>query len=248
MIRRPPRSTRTDTLFPYTTLFRPADSSAALRLSEERYFNRELSWLAFNRRVLEEACNTAHPLLERLRFLSISGTNLDEFFMVRVAGLKGQQLQDVDLPSADGLTPTQQLQAIAADADRLITDQQRAWHAIYGELARAGIEVVGEGSMDTSAEAWLEKHFLTQVFPILTPQALDPAHPFPFIPNQGLSVVFDLVRLSDKEPVRELVMIPPTLSRWVRIPGKPARYMAMEAILRRFSGLDRKSTRLNSSH
>src|SRR3546814_395968 len=84
---------------------------------------------------------------------------------------------------------------------------------------------------------WLEKHFLTQVFPILTPQALDPAHPFPFIPNQGLSVVFDLVRLSDKEPVRELVMIPPTLSRWVRIPGKPARYMAMEAILRRFSGL-----------
>src|SRR3546814_7372534 len=92
--------------------------------------------------------------------------NLDEFFMVRVAGLKGQQLQDVDLPSADGLTPTQQLQAIAADADRLITDQQRAWHAIYGELARAGIEVVGEGSMDTSAEAWLEKHFLTQVFPI----------------------------------------------------------------------------------
>src|SRR3546814_14133788 len=109
--------------------------------------------------------------------------------MVRVAGLKGQQLQDVDLPSADGLTPTQQLQAIAADADRLITDQQRAWHAIYGELARAGIEVVGEGSMATSAEAWLGKPFLTQVFPIHPPQALEPAHPFPFLPTQVLSVV-----------------------------------------------------------
>src|SRR3546814_20426693 len=113
----------------------------------------------------------------------------------------------------------------------------RAWHAIYGELARAGIEVVGEGSMDTSAEAWLEKHFLNQVFPILTPQALDPAHPFPFIPNQGLSVVFDLVRLSDKEPVQELVLMQPTLSRWCRTTGKPTRNTAMEASLARSAGL-----------
>ncbi|MCF8707067.1 RNA degradosome polyphosphate kinase [Rhizorhapis sp. SPR117] len=214
-----------------------ADPSASLTFPGERYFNRELSWLAFNRRVLEEAGNTAHPLLERLRFLSISGANLDEFFMVRVAGLKGQQLQDVDLPSADGLTPGQQLVLIAAQADRLMAEQQKMWHTLHHELADAGIEVIGEGSMGTEADAWLETHFMTQIFPILTPQALDPAHPFPFIPNQGLSVVFDLVRLSDKEPVRELVMIPPTVSRWVRIPGEPARYMAMEAILRRFSGL-----------
>ena len=214
-----------------------ADPSASLSLPSERYFNRELSWLAFNRRVLEEACNPAHPLLERLRFLSISGTNLDEFFMVRVAGLKGQQLQDVDLRSADGLTPTQQLQAIEAEADSLMTEQQRVWHSLHRELTQQGVEVVGAGSMGAKADAWLENQFLTQIFPILTPQALDPAHPFPFIPNQGLSVVFDLVRLSDKEPVRELVMIPSTVSRWVRIPGEPARYMAMEAILRRFSHL-----------
>ncbi|MBK5264951.1 MAG: RNA degradosome polyphosphate kinase [Alphaproteobacteria bacterium] len=214
-----------------------ADPSASLTLPGERYFNRELSWLAFNRRVLEEACNTAHPLLERLRFLSISGANLDEFFMVRVAGLKGQQLQDVDLRSADGLTPGQQLLLIAAEADRLMAEQQKVWHALHHDLADVGIEVVSEGSMGAETDAWLETHFMTQIFPILTPQALDPAHPFPFIPNQGLSVVFDLVRLSDKEPVRELVMIPPTVSRWVRIPGEPARYMAMEAILRRFSGL-----------
>ncbi|MBB4639966.1 RNA degradosome polyphosphate kinase [Rhizorhapis suberifaciens] len=214
-----------------------ADPSTSLSLPGDRYFNRELSWLAFNRRVLEEACNPAHPLLERVRFLSISGTNLDEFFMVRVAGLKGQQLQDVDLPSADGLTPSQQLQAIEAEADSLMTEQQSVWHSLHRELAHQGIEVVSESFMSEKADAWLENQFMTQIFPILTPQALDPAHPFPFIPNQGLSVVFDLVRLSDKQPVRELVMIPSTVSRWVRIPGEPARYIAMEAILRRFSGL-----------
>lgn len=214
-----------------------ADPSTSLNLPGDRYFNRELSWLAFNRRVLEEACNPAHPLLERVRFLSISGTNLDEFFMVRVAGLKGQQLQDVDLPSADGLTPSQQLQAIEAEADSLMTEQQSVWHSLHRELAHQGIEVVSESFMSEKADAWLENQFMTQIFPILTPQALDPAHPFPFIPNQGLSVVFDLVRLSDKQPVRELVMIPSTVSRWVRIPGEPARYIAMEAILRRFSGL-----------
>lgn len=214
-----------------------ADPSLSLIPPGERYFNRELSWLGFNQRVLDEACNPAHPLLERMRFLSISGANLDEFFMVRVAGLKGQQLQGVDLRSVDGLTPGQQLQAIAAEADLLMAEQQKVWHALRRDLAHAGIEVVGEGSMGAETDAWLENHFLMQIFPILTPQALDPAHPFPFIPNQGLSVVFDLVRLSDKEPVRELVMIPATVSRWVRIPGDTARYMAMEAILRRFSYL-----------
>ncbi len=214
-----------------------ADPSASLTLPSERYFNRELSWLAFNQRVLEEAMNRAHPLLERLRFLSISGANLDEFFSVRVAGLKGQQLENVDLHSADGLTPAQQLAAIEIECDRLMAEQQKVWHVIHGELAEVGLEVTGSRAvMDEKSDAWLAHHFQTQIFPILTPQALDPAHPFPFIPNQGLSIVFDLVRLSDKQKVRELVMIPATLSRFVRIPGEPARFMALEAVIRRFSG------------
>jgi polyphosphate kinase len=211
-----------------------ADPVISLAGSEERYFNRELSWLAFNRRVLEEASNPAHPLLERLRFLSISGNNLDEFFMVRVAGLKGQQLDNVDLRSADGLTPAQQLAAIAVEADKLMREQQRVWHILHGDLKECGIEVIDTQPLSADVEAWLEEHFLTQIFPILTPQALDPAHPFPFIPNLGLSLLFDLIRKSDGENVRELVMIPSSLSRFFRIPGHPARYMALESAVRRF--------------
>ena len=215
-----------------------SEADPILKLAEtgERYFNRELSWLAFNRRVLEEATNPAHPLLERMRFLSISGNNLDEFFMVRVAGLKGQQLDNVELRSADGLTPAQQLTAIGAEADRLMRDQQQVWHRLRGELEVVGIDVIGSYEpLDAAIEAWLEEHFQSQIFPILTPQALDPAHPFPFIPNLGLSVLFDLIRLSDGENVRELVMIPSSLPRFVRMPGAPARYMALESVIRRFS-------------
>jgi len=212
-----------------------ADPVTALSDSGDRYFNRELSWLAFNRRVLEEAHNAAHPLLERLRFLSISGSNLDEFFMVRVAGLKGQQLDNVELRSADGLTPAQQLAAIGTEADTLMHDQQIVWHRLRSDLVDAGVVVVDEEPLDEQAEAWLERHFQTQIFPILTPQALDPAHPFPFIPNLGLSLLFDLVRVSDGERVRELVMIPSSLPRFFRLPGSPARYMALETAIRRFS-------------
>ena len=205
-----------------------------------RYFNRELSWLAFNRRVLEEACNRAHPLLERVRFLSISGSNLDEFFMVRVAGLKGQQMQDVEERSTDGLTPNQQLSAITAEADRLLASQQEVWGTLRRELAEAGITVLGSRSIDAAISAedakWLDDYFREQLFPILTPQALDPAHPFPFMPNKGLAVMFDLVRLSDDEPIRELVMLPATAPRFVRLPGETARYVAIESLLKRFSG------------
>ena len=202
-----------------------------------RYFNRELSWLAFNRRVLEEACNSAHPLLERLRFLSISGSNLDEFFMVRVAGLKGQQAQDVEQRSVDGLTPGQQLSGIVAEADRLMASQQEVWGDLRNLLDEAGIFVLRRDAIDAEASAWLETHVREQIFPILTPQALDPAHPFPFIPNKGLSMIFDLTRVSDKAPIRELVMIPATMPRFVRLPGEGARYVSIETILRRFSGL-----------
>ncbi|KQN05933.1 MULTISPECIES: RNA degradosome polyphosphate kinase [Sphingomonas] len=201
----------------------------------DRYFNRELSWLAFNRRVLEEACNPAHPLLERLRFLSISGSNLDEFFMVRVAGLKGQQTQDVDRRSADGLTAGQQLTAIVREADELMASQQAVWGDLRVLLDEAGLFVLRREAVEGEADEWLETHFRDQIFPILTPQALDPAHPFPFIPNRGLSVIFDLVRRSDNEPVRELVMLPHTMTRFVRLPGEPARYISIESILKRFA-------------
>jgi polyphosphate kinase len=207
----------------------------------ERFFNRELSWLAFNRRVLEEACNSSHPLLERLRFLSISGNNLDEFFMVRVAGLKGQQLEDVEERSVDGLTPAQQLAAIAAEADALTESQQNVWRDLVTSLGGKNIDIVTDGELDPDTAAWLETHFRTQIFPVLTPQAIDPAHPFPFIPNKGFSLIFDLLRLDDGEPITELLMIPATLPRFVRLPGalggKGARYMAIETIVRRHLSL-----------
>ncbi|HEX8217091.1 MAG TPA: RNA degradosome polyphosphate kinase [Allosphingosinicella sp.] len=197
------------------------------------YFNRELSWLAFNRRVLDEAMNSAHPLLDRLRFLSISGSNLDEFFMVRVAGLKGQQLLGVEERSADGLTPAQQLPVIAEEANRLTQSQQEVWRYLRQSLAAAGVTVVGRDSLDPSSAEWLDRHFSEQIFPVLTPQAIDPAHPFPFIPNKGFSLIFDLKRNSDGEPIRELLMVPPTLPRFIRIPGEEARYVAIEALIRR---------------
>lgn len=202
-----------------------------------RYFNRELSWLAFNRRVMEEACNTAHPLLERLRFLSISGSNLDEFFMVRVAGLKGQQMQEVEAHSADGRTPAQQLAAIVEDAADLVDSQQAVWNDIRRELGERGIEVLDERAITGTVAQWVEEHFRLQIFPILTPQALDPAHPFPFIPNKGLSVIFDLVRQSDGEPIQELVLLPPASPRFVRLPGDEACYVPVETLLKRFSSL-----------
>jgi polyphosphate kinase len=209
--------------------------------SGERYFNRELSWLAFNRRVLEEACNTAHPLLERVRFLSISGSNLDEFFMVRVAGLMGQQKQEVERRSPDGLSTREQLAVIVAGADALVEDQRNVWRDMRRELGDAGIHVLGSRQIDEAVTAdeaaWLENHFREQIFPILTPQALDPAHPFPFMPNRGLAVIFDLTRASDGEMIRELVMLPAAMARFVRLPGEPARYVAVESLVKRFSTL-----------
>ncbi|MCG6120330.1 MAG: RNA degradosome polyphosphate kinase, partial [Blastomonas sp.] len=165
--------------------------------SARRYFNRELSWLAFNDRVLEEACNPRHPLLERLRFLSISGNNLDEFFMVRVAGLVGQVAEHVEERSADGRTPVQQLVAIERAVDRLNAEQQQVWSDLRAELAANGVIEAKVEDLDAANLAWLREHFVTQIFPVLTPQALDPAHPFPFIPNKGLSLIFDLKRRSD---------------------------------------------------
>ena len=203
----------------------------------ERYFNRELSWLAFNQRVLDEACNPAHPLLERLRFLSISGNNLDEFFMVRLAGLKGQLLEGVDTLSPDGLTVPQQVEGATRRADQLMADQQLVWDRLHDELAAAGIIVLEEGDIEGRDALWLEQHFREHIFAVLTPQALDPAHPFPFIPNKGFSLLFDLTRQSDGEQIFELLMVPSTLPRFVRLPGDGARYVAIETLVRRFTSV-----------
>ncbi len=197
-----------------------------------RYFNRELSWLAFNRRVLEEACNPRHPLLERLRFLSISANNLDEFFMVRVAGLKAHQMLGVEERSVDGLTPTQQLTAITIEADLLVASQQQVWDDVRVALGEAGMIVVGAEPIDTESEAWLDKHFREQIFPLLTPQAIDPAHPFPFIPNRGSSLIFE-IRRGRTPPIRELLMLPVALPRFIRLPGAQSRYIALETLIRR---------------
>ena len=158
----------------------------------ERYINRELSWLKFNQRVLEEAENPAHPILERLRFLSISGNNLDEFFMVRVAGLIGQVMQGIEQTSPDGLTPVQQLETIQAAANDLLIDQQAMWDELRPALTDAGLHVVSMAELTDESRTWLHAHFMGQIFPVLTPQALDPAHPFPFIPNLGLSLILEL--------------------------------------------------------
>jgi polyphosphate kinase len=210
----------------------PEQDNPVIEPAGPRYFNRELSWLAFNRRVLEEACNRAHPLLERLRFLSISASNLDEFFMVRVAGLKAHQALGVEERSADGLTPGQQLAAITLEADRLVTSQHEVWDDLLRSLAASGMSVVGDEPLDAEAEAWLDQYFREQIFPLLTPQAIDPAHPFPFIPNRGFSLIFE-IRKGKNQPVRELLMLPVALPRFIRIPGEDSRFIALETLIRR---------------
>ena len=221
----------------------PSSHAPKLRLDEnliaspERFFNRELSWLAFNRRVLEEACNERHPLLERVRFLSISANNLDEFYMVRVAGLKGQVRERVRVVSQDGLTPVEVLERINDAATTLMQDQQRQWRTLRGLLAKEGMEVVDSDKVSKFERARIEPEFLSQLFPILTPLAIDPAHPFPFIPNLGFCLALKLRRTSDGKPLYALVPIPQQVRRFWELPGPPRssratrRYLSLESLL-----------------
>ena len=199
-----------------------------------RFINRELSWLDFNRRVLEEADNTRHPLLERLRFVSISADNLDEFYSVRVAGLIGQAKAGIASRSADGRAPAQQLAEVEQRARLLTAEQQRVWQHLRAQLAGAGIVVAEPAALTERDRQWLEAWFMERVFPILTPLAIDPAHPFPFIPNMGLVMALRLLRDEDGHGMRALVPLPAQVDRFVRLPateGGPIRFVLIEHVV-----------------
>jgi polyphosphate kinase len=203
----------------------------------DRFINRELSWLDFNRRVLEEAQNEHHPLLERLRFVSISADNLDEFYSVRVAGLIGQAKAGVTARSPDGKTPAGQLADVESSARALIADQQRVWSDLRARLAEVGIQVADPEDLTEHDRAWLDAWFMERVFPVLTPLAIDPAHPFPFIPNMGLVIALLLTRDEDGHGMRGLIPLPAQVERFVRLPppadgsAAPIRFVLLEHIV-----------------
>ncbi len=204
----------------------------------DRFVNREFSWLQFNRRVLEEAQNPHHPLLERVRFLSISAANLDEFFMVRVAGLAGQVREGITLRSPDGRTPEQQLDQILHEVESLQQDQQVSLATLMDLLRAEGIETVAASALTTDERAWLEDHFQEQIFPVLTPLSIDPAHPFPFIPNLGFSIALRLRHRKDREEMNALLRLPVALRRFIRLPdGKTVvRFIQLEEAVGMFIG------------
>jgi polyphosphate kinase len=210
----------------------PAEPGAAITAdSPRRFINRELSWLAFNTRVLQEASNSRHPLLERVRYLSISADILDEFYMVRVAGLVDMLPNRSTLLSDDGLTPAEQLAAIRDRASIVMAEQQRVWATLQGELREAGIAVLERSELAESERAWLDQYFIDQVFPILTPLAIDPAHPFPFIQNGGFSTILKLQRKDDKRTLMALLPLPSQVDRFVRLPGPAIRFLPLEELV-----------------
>ncbi|MEL7198668.1 MAG: RNA degradosome polyphosphate kinase [Pseudomonadota bacterium] len=226
------------------TLISPSNIDAAVKPAgnapEELYFNRELSWLSFNERVLAEARNEQYPLLERLRFLSISGSNLDEFMMIRVAGLVGQVQRGIDKPAIDGRTPTQQLSAIRAKLRELSDAQQDIWRDLHDRLSEAEIFVADEHRVQPKAHEWLEAFFLEEILPVITPQALDPAHPFPFVQNEGMGLLFTLTRDADAQEIIEMILIPSALPRFVRVPneigdGQEAIYISIASLIQRYA-------------
>lgn len=221
---------------------KPSDKAAKAApppTGASRFYNRELSWLQFNRRVLEEANNKSHPLLERLRFLSISASNLDEFYMVRAAGVYGQVKAGITTVSQDGLSPSEQLTAINKFVAGVVSEKQTCWRELKGELQEAGIYVVEPAQLSKGQREWLEKLFMTHIFPILTPIAVDPAHPFPFILNKGLTIVVEMQRRTDGETMSGLIPIPGQLERFIRLEAdadkpKEVRFIPLENLIGMF--------------
>jgi len=215
----------------------PVDLPDLDREGPGRFFNRELSWLGFNWRVLEEAENPKVPLLERVRFLSISATNLDEFYTVRVAGLRELKREGRTRPAADGLTPAEQLTLINEDARNLMTRQQGIFTALRTELFAADIHLLDRDGVPEADMDYLEEFFLNKVFPVLSPLAVDPAHPFPFIPNTGFSLALQMERRGSKKQLITLLPIPQQISRFVQLPseGRSLRFLPLEELLLLFT-------------
>ena len=209
----------------------PAAAKPVAAHNRDLFFNRELSWLAFNRRVLAEAQNPHYPLLERLRFLSISGSNLDEFMMVRVAGLAGQAARQIEERSIDGHSPQQQLAAIREAVVELFAAQQTILEDLTRQLAEAGLVISAGEKLGKEQAAWLREYFSEHVMPVITPQAIDPAHPFPFVANQGMGIMFSLARSADNAAMAEMVLIPTALPRFVRLPGKEAVWISIVEVI-----------------
>jgi len=214
----------------------PSTETMDLLSSPDRFINREFSWLQFNRRVLEETLNTAHPLLERVRFLSISAANLDEFFMVRVAGLEGQVRQGLLIRSPDGKTPAEQLEEILKEIDNLQMEQQASLAVLQQYLAKEDILIIRPASLSAQDKVWLANEFSQAIFPVLTPLAIDPAHPFPFIPNLGFSMGLQLISKSGREPMTALLRLPVALDRFIRLPDAKSviRYITLEDVVSLF--------------
>lgn len=208
------------------------NAALSLKKGESRYFNRELSWLAFNGRVLEEALNESVPLLERIKFLAICASNLDEFYMVRLAGLKDQLRHGVSTLSADGLSPAHQLETIREHTSKLMATQQQCWHDLRLALGLQHIDPMVKASKLTKTErTWLEQHFISEIYPVLTPIAVDPAHPFPFIPNLGMAALFELQRTQSAERRVALVPFVAKLPRFIALPKRGAKAQASQRFI-----------------
>jgi len=212
--------------------------TGAIDGNPDRFVNREFSWLQFNRRVLEQSQNPSHPLLERVRFLSISAGNLDEFFMVRVAGLAGQVREGISIRSADGRTPEQQLDQLLHEVERLQEDQQKSLASLLELLKLEGIETIASADLTKEERKWLEDHFMEQIFPVLTPLSIDPAHPFPFIPNLGFSIALQLRHRKTGEEMTALLRLPVALKRYIRLPDRKrsVRFIPIEETVNLFIG------------